>query len=1380
MSGLKYREYFDIDEKYFPCVDESAIRAGIDWRGTYPHETFIDLLEKTDRLLSRNTGKSLWIHGAYGTGKSQCAFTLKKILEVPDDELIAYWNQCEPLREKHSALLQKLISHKKNGILTAWRYASGSITTPRQLFMAFQESISAALDERGSYKSPSTLKDGVLSWLEDKTHADFVDSLLRKPEWSTIFAQSSANEIISSLKRSKNTDSLMENIFAMSAKEGITALDLTADTLREWIIDVIHRNDNLQIVFIWDEFSDFFRNNLDFLGELQKITAICQEAPFYFIPVTHEISSLVPTNDSSAKKIRDRFTELQITLPDNIAFDLTANAFLVKDSMLAEWLDMQEDMYASVQSSVEEVMKAAKISSVETVKNVLPIHPMAALILKNIASVYKSNQRSMFDFIKAPLGAENDIKAFQWYISNYGYMDDRPLLTVDMLWDFFYDKSAGILSDDAKLVLGVLNERGKSLSEEEQSVLKAVLIMQAVHQRMGNELKITAPTDENIMCAFKGGWKVLEASCTAIAQDLVAKGVLIKRLDEGGMYSAAILAGDGAKIEKHRETARKNATATKLIADHYDALLGSLHMNSALSLRYEIALSSVSDIRKTAETLRSKNLPAWKFRAVLVLARDESESNGLAEKLREMSHDEYYSDIAFIDATRTPLGDEDLERYVNSSAMSSYYAGSDSGEANNSSQRARQVIEQDWAGRISAGDFTFYSHRRKDGEKSRGWDKLSAILQANVLERFGYVLDFTRGVTQTQLSPSQLKQSALVGLNGGRVTGLMAGQEKNTLAKFWDKENWLNDESFAGEPVVIVAKSVHDLIEKSFDSGGSVSIGEICGRLSYDFGFSVCNLSAFIAGFILRDYSSEPYRYIDENNHSSEMTPIRLAEMLADFMSRSIDSYIVKRTKEEREFYSATSEAWNIPHDEISTCTPELVSDMIHRKAKALKFPLWCLEGECSPESYSILDKYISLAKSSGNALDFFMDIGRSFMSRPETSKELARVLQPETCRRGMLKFLASFEGGRLLSLAEKIGAGNEAVMHGLEYAFSTEYSDMWNKSTALEQIRDLTAEYEFADVSNEILHVGTRSKDEAINSWRENLNVLGCSFEDAAKKYPALRKILDTMKHIASHSEISPGEMKEFTRGIRENEPEITELLTDTAKIFRETYSASLEGLNDEECERVRESVRGLFMMSSAQAGINIRQSASNIRNARKRGELLEFWREKTNGTKNPREWSRNFMMPVLCCVSVDVQAQAKKFFDMINGGNISDNEADEAIRFIHGLDDEGFFDSLKDKAFRDERFSATFIKDKSSILDDVSEVQSTLMKLGGEPYDWTNNPAVKAKIDEMTEQKYRPNIGKVMDKIDGMSESVMRAMLKKFAENDSALGMRIITWSE
>lgn len=41
----KYRQFFDVDEKYFPCIDDSAIEAGAPWENTYPHETFIELLK---------------------------------------------------------------------------------------------------------------------------------------------------------------------------------------------------------------------------------------------------------------------------------------------------------------------------------------------------------------------------------------------------------------------------------------------------------------------------------------------------------------------------------------------------------------------------------------------------------------------------------------------------------------------------------------------------------------------------------------------------------------------------------------------------------------------------------------------------------------------------------------------------------------------------------------------------------------------------------------------------------------------------------------------------------------------------------------------------------------------------------------------------------------------------------------------------------------------------------------------------------------------------------------------------------------------------------------------------------------------------------------
>lgn len=71
---------------------------------------------------------------------------VEKILEVPEDELKEYWDRYEPLK-REMPLLAKLSGHKEKGILTVYRYASGNIDSPQQLFLAIQESVKAALEK---------------------------------------------------------------------------------------------------------------------------------------------------------------------------------------------------------------------------------------------------------------------------------------------------------------------------------------------------------------------------------------------------------------------------------------------------------------------------------------------------------------------------------------------------------------------------------------------------------------------------------------------------------------------------------------------------------------------------------------------------------------------------------------------------------------------------------------------------------------------------------------------------------------------------------------------------------------------------------------------------------------------------------------------------------------------------------------------------------------------------------------------------------------------------------------------------------------------------------------------------------------------------------
>ena len=116
-----YSDYFDIDENYYPEINPNSISdPNSRWDGTFPHETFVDLLRATERMLARETNtdkKGIWIEGAYGTGKSRVAWTLKSLLECSPEELNSYFDEYDNLKRQPD-LRDKLLAHKGDHIVT--------------------------------------------------------------------------------------------------------------------------------------------------------------------------------------------------------------------------------------------------------------------------------------------------------------------------------------------------------------------------------------------------------------------------------------------------------------------------------------------------------------------------------------------------------------------------------------------------------------------------------------------------------------------------------------------------------------------------------------------------------------------------------------------------------------------------------------------------------------------------------------------------------------------------------------------------------------------------------------------------------------------------------------------------------------------------------------------------------------------------------------------------------------------------------------------------------------------------------------------------------------------------------------------------------------
>ena len=630
MSDLPvYRDYFDIDPEYFPAVNKAVIDKNPDmWKKFFPHETFVKLLKSTVDVLNRKQKVSIWVEGAYGTGKSHAVLTLKKLLDADEKDTREYF-------AKHNLdgdLLNKLQGIKNSGkILTVHRYGSSNIRDDNDLVIAIQESIEKALQEGNiENKGKESLREAVIRYLSDPENKQSFN-VYAKGSYANLFGGDDADAIVEKLKEysGESYQELMDKIFKLSRERQIRAFSMTAGDLCQWLVEIIQANKLKAIVFIWDEFTEYFHNNKRNLTGFQELCELSETQPFYFVLVTHVSSGLFHEGDKDFIKINGRFINPHclISLPENIAFQLMDAAMEKnKDEQISkEWEDISGDLADRTKEARKIVQGIAKIGDKE-MTGILPIHPYTALLLKHISAAFDSNQRSMFDFIKNDRGDE--IKGFQWFIDNYGPMDENPLLTLDMLWEFFYDKGRDLLTQDIRNILDYYTRNAnQKLDPEEKRILKAVLLLQAISQHAGDAVELFVPNDKNIECAFEGS--DLETGAVTMATRLVNGKVLFKKQlgEKKFQYAAYVNEASGAELDKFKEEVDKRTTASLIVEELKDKtkVTDAITLTGALKLRYELKNATVTDFDHHIRFFRGKEVDLEnKIPAIICFAKDDN------------------------------------------------------------------------------------------------------------------------------------------------------------------------------------------------------------------------------------------------------------------------------------------------------------------------------------------------------------------------------------------------------------------------------------------------------------------------------------------------------------------------------------------------------------------------------------------------------------------------------------------------------------------------------------------------------------------------------------------------------------------------------------
>ncbi|MGL6196914.1 MAG: hypothetical protein ACRC2T_19035 [Thermoguttaceae bacterium] len=642
MSPTHYKDYFTIDEKYKPVMtrDEFA-KEPKKWLGFYPHPSFVEFLRAILAQMDQSK-KSVWLTGAYGTGKTYAALVLQKLFNDSDENIKEWFTKRD--KQFSDTIKDSLKKLRKSGVLAVFDTGSDALGAKDQFLVRIEQAIVKALQECKLQVPPKgELLDKIIERIKEEGSNFFAtkdaiqDRLAHLNSSYTKFS-----ELKKGLENEALRDGLLSDVQTVLWERSIY-LGLSSQSLLTWIDAVLKQNNLSKLVFIWDEFSAYVNKNSSELKTLEELAEAAQQGKFYFIPVTHmKLDAYLASASESAKKANDRFEFKALDMPNDTAFKLVADAFQKIPGKESEWAQEQERLWYSVKDVVDLHFKSETDIQSESFREILPIHPMAAYVLKHLATFVGSNQRSLFDYLK------NDAKGseFRLFIESGGpTVEGKQILTVDHLWSYFVERDD--LGQDRKVsdIKSAFRQKVSNLQPEEQRVFKAVLLFSLLGQMQGKDgHALLQPTVENIVQSFTGDGKI--HGVESVLKQLQEKGCFQIVNNRCEMFRSNV---NEEGLEKKKNELRPKFNSLVLAVKTKDTIEKKIkEMN--IGDRFEVRVNSVDAVTTNIQNREQFSPDGDDNRILLqfILAKDREEKLKIPEKIKSLAKQFHDHRILFI------------------------------------------------------------------------------------------------------------------------------------------------------------------------------------------------------------------------------------------------------------------------------------------------------------------------------------------------------------------------------------------------------------------------------------------------------------------------------------------------------------------------------------------------------------------------------------------------------------------------------------------------------------------------------------------------------------------------------------------------------------
>lgn len=526
MEKRYYKDYFTVPENYSANMTREELDENPDqWLDFYPHAKYLEFL---NTLFDES--KSVWLTGNYGTGKSYAALVTCKLF-MDNIARVEQWFRKYAKEIPNAETLKKsLLEERKKGILVIYDYNASGVGPNEEFIVRLEKGIIAALKSYKFIVPAEANLDIVIERLkrEGDNFFSIRDTML--DEMKSLKKEiRSIDQLVLKLKEetiSKTPTHFLEDVQAVFHKDSIY-LNVDVPTFRKWILEICKANDLRRIIYIFDEFSDFIDYNSTTLKTFEEVTEAPAVNHFYLVPVTHkELNAFYGENSPGAKKARDRFYFRNLQMPNDVAFLLAYHAMKENEipEIAEEWKEEKDKLWYSVKDVVDKFtdpQTSEAYVSRDSFYKILPIQPMTAFLLKFLAESARSNQRSIFEYLKGSA----DGREFQDFIATGGpSISNRQFLTVDYLWKYFMERED---SGQSKEITDIRIEYDRIVTREylnsnddapEIRILKAVMLFSLLARLNPAGHDRLRATVENIELSFRGDGTIMNVE--AVLRDM--------------------------------------------------------------------------------------------------------------------------------------------------------------------------------------------------------------------------------------------------------------------------------------------------------------------------------------------------------------------------------------------------------------------------------------------------------------------------------------------------------------------------------------------------------------------------------------------------------------------------------------------------------------------------------------------------------------------------------------------------------------------------------------------------------------------------------------------------------------------------------------------